>query len=89
MSGTGLVLGLLADQHGVTGLRLPFLAASARRPPPRRFLRSVMIALCIPPSVTRVGLARWRIETGDEIPNACPRPAPLRGRYHAGGESRI
>jgi len=24
MSGTGLVLGLLADQHGVTGLRLPF-----------------------------------------------------------------
>jgi lauroyl/myristoyl acyltransferase len=68
MSSTGLLLGLLADQHGVTGLRLPFFGreCSTSIAPAVFALRyhcPLHTAICY-----RVGLARWRIETGDEIP---------------------
>jgi len=69
MSDTGLLLGLLADQHaGRNGLRLPFLghecstsAASAIFA--LRYNCPLHTAICY-----RLGLAKWRIEVGDEIP---------------------
>ena len=68
MSSTGLMLGLLADQHGVTGMRLPFFGreCSTSIAPAVFALRyecPLHTAICY-----RTGLARWRIETGDEIP---------------------
>jgi lauroyl/myristoyl acyltransferase len=68
MSSTGLLLGLLADQHGVTGMRLPFFGreCSTSIAPAVFALRyhcPLHTAICY-----RVGLARWRIEAGDEIP---------------------
>jgi KDO2-lipid IV(A) lauroyltransferase len=69
LSRGGVLLGLLADQHaGDRGLWLPFLGhpASTGVAPAvlalryRCFLHS---AICY-----RVGLAKWRIEVGDEIP---------------------
>lgn len=64
-----LLLGLLADQHaGDHGLRLPFLGreCSTSAAPALFALRygsPLGTAICF-----RVGLARWRIEIGDEIP---------------------
>jgi len=77
MNGQGLMLGLLADQHGVTGMRLPFFGreCSTSIAPAVFALRyecSLHTAICY-----RVGLGRWRIEMGDEIPthtNGQPRP---------------
>jgi KDO2-lipid IV(A) lauroyltransferase len=69
MSDTGLLLGLLADQHaGTNGLRLPFLGrdCSTSAAPAIFALRyncPLHTAICY-----RVGLARWRIEVGEEIP---------------------
>jgi lauroyl/myristoyl acyltransferase len=68
MNGTGLLLGLLADQHGVTGMRLPFFGreCSTSIAPAVLALRyhcPLHTAICY-----RVGLACWRIEVGDEIP---------------------
>ncbi|MDR3457909.1 MAG: hypothetical protein P4N60_10720 [Verrucomicrobiae bacterium] len=68
MRGTGLLLGLLADQHGVTGMRLPFFGreCSTSIAPAVFALRygcPLHTAICY-----RVGLGRWRIEMGDEIP---------------------
>jgi lauroyl/myristoyl acyltransferase len=69
MSDTGLLLGLLADQHaGRNGLRLPFLGheCSTSAAPAIFALRyncPLHTAICY-----RIGLAKWRIDAGDEIP---------------------
>jgi lauroyl/myristoyl acyltransferase len=79
MNGGGVLLGLLADQNaGERGLRLPFLGreCSTSAAPALLALRygcPLHTAICY-----RVGLGRWRIETGDEIPtreNGQPRIA--------------
>ncbi len=79
MADTGLLLGLLADQHaGRSGLRLPFLGheCSTSAAPAVFALRyncPLHTGICY-----RVGLARWRIEAGPEIPtreNGRARPA--------------
>jgi KDO2-lipid IV(A) lauroyltransferase len=65
----GSILGLLSDQHaGDGGLRLPFLGhdCSTSAAPAILALRyrcAVYTGVCY-----RVGLAKWRIEAGDEIP---------------------
>ena len=69
MSDTGLLLGLLTDQHaGRNGLRLPFLGhdCSTSAAPAIFALRyhcPLHTSICY-----RTGLAKWRIEVGDEIP---------------------
>jgi KDO2-lipid IV(A) lauroyltransferase len=69
MSGTGLLLGLLADQHaGRNGLRLPFLGhdCSTSAAPAVFALRydcPLHTFICY-----RTGLARWQVEMGEEIP---------------------
>ena len=69
MSDTGLLLGLLADQHaGDRGLRLPFFGAecSMSTAPAVFALRygcPLHTSICY-----RTALAHWRIEVGDEIP---------------------
>lgn len=69
MTDTGLLLGLLADQHaGDAGLKLPFLGrdCSTSAAPAVFALRydcPLHTAICY-----RIGLAEWRIEAGDEIP---------------------
>ena len=68
MSETGLLLGLLADQHaGRNGLRLPFLGheCSTSAAPAIFALRyncPLHTAICY-----RTSLAKWRIDVGDEI----------------------
>ncbi len=67
MTGTGLLLGLLADQSDGQ-LRLPFLGheCSTSNAPAIFALRyhcPLHTAICY-----RVGLGQWRIEAGDEIP---------------------
>jgi KDO2-lipid IV(A) lauroyltransferase len=68
MCDTGLLLGLLTDQHaGDGGLRLPFLnhGCSTSAAPAIFALRyhcPLHTAICY-----RTGLAQWRIEAGDEI----------------------
>ena len=77
MSGTGLLLGLLADQRARGGVRLPFLGheCSTSTAPAIFALRyhcPLHTAICY-----RVALARWRIEIGSEIPtrvNGAARP---------------
>lgn len=65
----GLILGLLSDQRaGDGGLRLPFLGhdCSTSTAPAVLALRydaALYTGFCF-----RIGLARWRIESGDEIP---------------------
>jgi KDO2-lipid IV(A) lauroyltransferase len=77
MTGTGLLLGLLADQsEGRGGLRLPFFGhdcATSSAPAifALRYHCPLHTAICY-----RVGLAKWEIEVGDEIPtreNGAPR----------------
>lgn len=69
LSGAGLLLGLLADQHaGDGGLRIPFFGreCSTSVAPAVLALRydaPLYTAVCY-----RTGLARWRIEVGGEIP---------------------
>lgn len=69
MADTGLLLGLLSDQRVASGgLRLPFLGnecntSSAPAVFALRYRCPLYTAICY-----RVGLARWRIEAGDEIP---------------------
>jgi KDO2-lipid IV(A) lauroyltransferase len=69
MNGSGLLLGLLADQHaGNHGLRIPFLGydcstSSAPAVFALRYRCVLHTAICY-----RVGLGRWRIESGPEIP---------------------
>jgi KDO2-lipid IV(A) lauroyltransferase len=78
MSDTGLLLGLLADQHaGRRGLRLPFLGhdCSTSAAPAIFALRyncPLHTSICY-----RTGLAKWLIEVGEEIPtrvNGVARP---------------
>jgi KDO2-lipid IV(A) lauroyltransferase len=65
----GLLLGLLSDQHGGnSGLRFPFLGHDCSTSPAPavyalRYHCVLHTAICY-----RVGLARWRIEGGSEIP---------------------
>ncbi len=77
MTGTGLLLGLLADQsEGRGGLRLPFFGHDCfTSPAPAifalRYHCPLHTGICY-----RVGLAKWEIEAGDEIPtreNGAPR----------------
>jgi lauroyl/myristoyl acyltransferase len=69
MTDTGLLLGLLADQHaGPSGARLPFLGhdcstSTATALFALRYRCPLHTAICY-----RVGLGRWQIEVGDEIP---------------------
>jgi KDO2-lipid IV(A) lauroyltransferase len=69
MNRQGVILGLLSDQHaGDNGLRLPFLGhdCSTSAAPAVFALRyhcALYTGICY-----RVGLARWRIEAGSEIP---------------------
>jgi len=69
MKQQGVMLGLLADQHaGDAGLRLPFLGhdCSTSAAPAFFALRydcALYTGICY-----RIGLARWRIEAGAEIP---------------------
>jgi lauroyl/myristoyl acyltransferase len=77
MNQPGLMLGLLADQHaGNSGLRISFLGhdcstTSAPAVFALRYHCALRTGICY-----RVGLARWRIEAGAEIPtheNGVPR----------------
>jgi lauroyl/myristoyl acyltransferase len=79
MSETGLLLGLLADQHeGRGGIRLPFfghdcMTSAAPAIFALRYHCPLHTAICY-----RTGPAHWTIEVGDEIPtreNDAPRPA--------------
>ncbi|HVV01534.1 MAG TPA: hypothetical protein VHH88_09245 [Verrucomicrobiae bacterium] len=69
MNQPGIMLGLLSDQNaGESGLRLPFLGhnCSTSQAPAVFALRyhcKLHTGICY-----RVGLARWRIEAGPEIP---------------------
>lgn len=69
MQQPGTLLGLLADQHaGRPGLRIPFFghSSSTTAAPAIFALRydcPLYVAICY-----RIGLARWRIEIGPEIP---------------------
>ncbi len=69
MNQRGLLLGLLSDQHaGDNGLRIPFMGhdCSTSAAPAvfaLRYRSELRTGICY-----RVGLARWRIEGGPEIP---------------------
>lgn len=78
MNQPAIILGLQIDQHGGDhGLRLPFLGHDcSTNPSPAVFaLRydcELYAAVCY-----RIGLARWRLELGEQIPtreNGQPRP---------------
>jgi lauroyl/myristoyl acyltransferase len=67
MNDTGLLLGLLADQSS-RGVRIPFLGrdcdtSTAPAVFALRYNCPLHTAICY-----RIGLAKWRIEVGDEIP---------------------
>jgi lauroyl/myristoyl acyltransferase len=67
MNDTGLLLGLLADQSS-KGVRVPFLGhdcdtSTAPAVFALRYNCPLHTAICY-----RIGLAKWRIEVGDEIP---------------------
>jgi KDO2-lipid IV(A) lauroyltransferase len=77
MAQPGLILGLLADQHGGnSGQRFPFLGHDCSTSPAPavfalRYHCALHTGICY-----RIGLARWRIEAGPEIPtheNGVPR----------------
>jgi lauroyl/myristoyl acyltransferase len=69
MNQPGIILGLMADQHGGDkGLRLPFLGHDcSTNPAPAvfalRYNCELYAAVCY-----RVGLAKWRLELGEQIP---------------------
>lgn len=69
MAEPGMLLGLLADQHaGNNGLRIPFFGheCSTSAAPALfalRYRTPLLTAICY-----RTGMARWRIEAGEEIP---------------------
>ena len=67
MNDTGLLLGLLADQSS-RGVRIPFLGhdcdtSTAPAVFALRYNCPLHTAICY-----RIGLAKWRVEVGDEIP---------------------
>jgi Kdo2-lipid IVA lauroyltransferase/acyltransferase len=64
----GLMVGLLSDQHAGSGVWLPFFGRecstiTAPAVIAERYRMPLHTAICF-----RVGLARWRIEVGEEIP---------------------
>jgi KDO2-lipid IV(A) lauroyltransferase len=68
MNDQGVMLGLLADQHAGNGVRLPFFGrecSSSTAPAifALRYRCALRTGICY-----RIGLARWRIEAGPEIP---------------------
>src|SRR5208337_5022082 len=64
-----VILGLLSDQAaGVNGLRLPFLGHDCSTSPAPAVFALRYHCMLITGFCFRVGLARWRIEAGDEIP---------------------
>lgn len=69
MNQPGLLLGLLADQHGGdSGLRIPFLGHDCSTSPAPavfalRYRCTLHTGICY-----RMGLAQWRVEGGPEIP---------------------
>ena len=71
MQERGVILGLLSDQHaGRGGVWLPFFGRDCSTTPApavfaQRYDCRLHTGICY-----RVGLARWRIEVGDEIPTA-------------------
>ena len=71
MNQPGVILGLLSDQAaGSNGLRLPFLGRDCLTSPAPaifalRYHCGLFAGICY-----RVGLARWRIETGEPIPTS-------------------
>jgi len=73
----GVILGLLADQHGgPRGLRLPFLGvdcATSAAPAlfALRYSCKLLTGICY-----RTGLAQWRIEAGAEIATHLPTGQP-------------
>ncbi len=89
MNQRGILLGLLSDQSaGRSGLRLPFLGRDCSTSPAPavfalRYHCALHTGICY-----RVGLGRWRIEAGEEIPtreNDLARPTAdiLRDINHA------
>lgn len=63
------LLGLLADQHaGESGIRLPFLGHDCSTSAAPAVLALRYDCLLLTGFCYRVGLARWRIEVGEEIP---------------------
>lgn len=73
MNQPGVMLGLLADQHGgPRGLRLPFLGVEcSTSAAPALFALRYDCAL-YPGICYRVGLAQWRVEAGARIPTQHP-----------------
>jgi KDO2-lipid IV(A) lauroyltransferase len=73
MAPTGRVLGLLADQHaGTGGVRVPFFGHEcSTTASPAVFALRYNCGLCTG-ICYRVGLAKWRIELGKEIPTQEP-----------------
>ena len=77
MNQPGMILGLLCDQSGGT-MRVPFLGHDCSTSPAvalfaQRYRCALITGICY-----RVGLARWRIEAGPDIPtheDGRPRPA--------------
>jgi lauroyl/myristoyl acyltransferase len=69
MNRPGVILGLLSDQHaGNGGLRLPFLGHDcSTSAAPAIFALRYDCAL-YPCICYRIGLAKWRVEAGEEIP---------------------
>lgn len=78
MNQSGVILGLLSDQHaGQNGLLLPFLGTDCSTSPAPAIFALRYHCRLITGVCYRVGLARWRIEEGPEIPtreNGQPRP---------------
>jgi Kdo2-lipid IVA lauroyltransferase/acyltransferase len=79
LSQGGIVLGLLCDHHaGSRGVRIQFFGNEcSATPAPALFAQRYHMPLH-PAICFRVGLARWRVEIGDEIPtrsNGVRRPA--------------
>jgi KDO2-lipid IV(A) lauroyltransferase len=69
MNQPGVILGLLADQHaGDAGLRIPFLGHDCSTSAAPAVFAVRYGASLYPGICYRVGLARWRIEAGTEIP---------------------
>jgi KDO2-lipid IV(A) lauroyltransferase len=69
MHAPGPMLGLLADQHaGKNGLRLPFLSHDCSTSPAPAVFALRYHCKLFPGICYRVGLAKWRVEAGPEIP---------------------
>ena len=69
MNRDGVILGLLADQHaGDRALRLPFLGRACFTSAAPAILALRYHCVLTTGICYRVGLAKWRIEAGEEIP---------------------